>query len=71
MGNIAPGSDSLGNLILRFNLADLLNVDGLEESLVIGGDNTFTVVVTKTDGAESTTWVGADNEVYIIEKKSR
>jgi hypothetical protein len=40
----------------------------VRDLLVIGCDNTLTVVVAKEDTAGETTWEGADEEVYIIEK---
>ncbi|UCE73085.1 MAG: hypothetical protein JSV56_08570 [Methanomassiliicoccales archaeon] len=68
--NIRPTRDSWGNLILKFNLEDLLNVPELMGSLIIDGDNTFTVVVIKSDDTGDTVWEGADSEVYVMDKKA-
>lgn len=68
--NIRPTRDSWGNLILKFNLEDLLNVEGLMDSLIIDGNNTFTVVVIKSDDTGDTVWEGADSGVYVMDKKA-
>lgn len=60
--NIGASSDSLGNLILRFNLVDLLDVEG---DLYVDEPNVAEVVVVTESGNE---YVGAA-EILIIDRK--
>jgi hypothetical protein len=60
--NIKATRDSLGHLILRFTLEDLLAV---ESDLVIDGFNNANVVLVMNNGDEYT---GSDGEVYIADK---
>lgn len=60
--NIGASSDSLGNLILRFNLADLLDV---EEDLFVDELNVAEVVVVTDDDTE---YVG-EAEILIVDRK--
>ena len=60
--NIGATSDSLGNLILRFNLVDLLDVEG---DLYVDELNVAEVVVVTESGNE---YVGAA-EILIIDRK--
>ena len=60
--NIGASSDSLGNLILRFNLVDLLDVEG---DLYVDELNVAEVVVVTENGNE---YVGAA-EILIVDKK--
>ena len=60
--NIKPTRDSLGNLILRFSLEDLLSV---EDCLNINGYNTPEVVIIMDDGTE---YIG-EGEVDITGKQ--
>jgi len=67
IANIAPSRDSLGNLILRFSLGDLVEQQNL---LNIDDYNTFQVVVIKTVYGISVEYIGQDDEVYVMDKKS-
>jgi hypothetical protein len=60
--NIQATRDSLGHLILRFTLEDLLAV---QSDLQIDGFNNAMVVVVMRSGDE---YIGADGEVYIVDK---
>lgn len=60
--NIRPSRDSLGNLILRFSLEDLL---AIESSLKPHGSNEVMVVVSMDNGDE---YIGY-GEVYLTIKK--
>ena len=60
--NIGASSDSLGNLILRFNLVDLLDVEG---DLYVDDINVAEVVVVTDD---ETAYVG-EAEILIIDRK--
>lgn len=60
--NIQATRDSLGHLILRFTLEDLLAV---ESDLVIDGFNNAKVVLVMINGDE---YMGFDGEVYIVDK---
>jgi hypothetical protein len=60
--NIRATRDSLGNLILRFSLGDLLSV---EDCLFMNEDNSFVAVITMDNGDE---YIG-EGEVYITEKQ--
>jgi len=62
--NIRATRDSLGNLILRFGLEDLM---ALEDCLLRGQFNSATVVVTMNNGDE---YIG-EGEVYLDGKKAR
>ena len=66
IANISPSRDSLGNLILRFGLEDLLERKSL---LNIDDYNTFQVVVIKTVAGTISESIGQDDEVFIIDKK--
>jgi hypothetical protein len=61
--NIRATRDSLGNLILRFNIEDLLAV---ENDLVPDDFNRVDVVVVMNNGDE---YSGSDDEVYLSDKK--
>lgn len=61
--NIRATSDSLGNLILKFNLEDLLNLG--EEFLILEEDNEVKVVVVISDSEN----IGYGS-VYIVGKKA-
>ena len=63
ISNITKTRDSLGNLILKFSLNDLL-VE--QDHLLADAYNDVTVVVTMTNGDE---YIGED-EVYIVDKKA-
>ena len=60
--NIQATRDSLGHLILRFTLEDLLAV---QSDLQIDGFNNALVVVVMRSGDE---YIGSDGEVYIVDK---
>lgn len=60
--NIRATRDSLGHLILRFVLEDLLAVGN---DLVIDGFNNADVVLVMSNGDE---YKGSDGEVYIVDK---
>ena len=60
--NIHATRDSLGHLILRFTLEDLLAV---QSDLQIDGFNNAMVVVVMRSGDE---YIGSDGEVYIVDK---
>ena len=60
--NIRATRDSRGNLILKFNLEDLLV---LYEYLNTDGFNTFEVVIVTENGDE---YEGLDEDVYIVDK---
>jgi hypothetical protein len=62
--NIRPSRDSLGNLILRFNLQDLLAVPNLQ--LNVDDYNTFEMVIVQAGDEFSY----QDDSVYIMDKKS-
>jgi len=61
--NIQKTRDSLGNLILKFSLEDLLV---LKSSLVLNAFNAAKVVITLNNGDE---YIG-EGEVYINDKKT-
>lgn len=61
--NIQKTRDSLGNLILKFSLEDLLV---LKSSLVLNAFNAAKVVITMNNGDE---YIG-EGEVYINDKKT-
>jgi len=63
--NIQATRDSLGNLILRFGVEDLLDVEG---DLVVDDFNNADAVVVMDNGDE---YLGSDGEVYIAGKKGR
>ena len=63
--NIRATRDSWGNLILKFNLEDLLEV--AEGDLVTDGDNNVRVVVVLKNGDE----YSGESVVYIVNKKTR
>lgn len=63
--NIRATRDSLGNLILKFNLVDLLI---LESNLVVDDFNNVDVVVVMNNGDQ---YSGSDDEVYLQDKKTR
>jgi hypothetical protein len=60
--HIQATRDSLGHLILRFTLEDLLAV---ETDLMIDGFNNANVVLVMVNGDE---YKGSDGEVYIVDK---
>ena len=60
--NIQATRDSLGHLVLRFTLEDLLAV---QSDLQIDGFNNAMVVVVMRSGDE---YIGSDGEVYIVDK---
>lgn len=60
---ISKSSDSLGNLILRFQLGSLLATEGV--SLNIDAANTFEVVVMHL----GVPLVAQDDDVYVMDKK--
>lgn len=60
--NIQATRDSLGHLILRFTLEDLLAV---EADLMVDDFNQTDVVLVMNNGDE---YSGSDNEVYIVDK---
>lgn len=60
--NIQATRDSLGHLILRFTLEDLLAV---QADLEVDGFNNALVVLVMRSGDE---YVGTDGEVYIVDK---
>lgn len=62
--NIRATRDSWGNLILKFNLEDLLAV---ESDLVADNFNNAYVVVVMNNGDE---YSGSDDEVYLVDKKA-
>ena len=62
---ISKTSDSLGNLILKFQLQDLLSTEGL--SLNIDAENVFEIVVIH-DGVDL---AAQDDDVYIMSKKAK
>jgi len=62
--NIRATRDSLGNLILRFNIEDLLAV---ENDLVADDFNSVEVVVVMKNGDE---YSGFDDDVYLSDKKA-
>lgn len=62
--NIQATRDSLGHLILRFTLEDLLAV---ESDLEVDGFNNALVVLVMSSGDE---YIGTDSEVYIMDKVS-
>ena len=62
--NIRATRDSWGNLILRFNLEDLL---ALEDDLLVDDFNIVDVVVVMKDGNE---YSGSDDEVYLLDKQA-
>lgn len=62
--NIRATRDSWGNLILKFNLEDLL---AGEVDLVADDFNKVDVVVVMTNGDE---YSGSDDEVYLVDKKA-
>ena len=62
--DIRATRDSLGNLILRFGIEDLLVV---EEDLMVDASNNVLVVVVMTNGDE---YLGIDDDVYILDKKA-
>lgn len=62
--NIVKTRDSLGNLILKFELEDLL---ALQDQLEIDAENVFDVAVVVD---ENTILQGTDSQVYIMNKKS-
>lgn len=62
--NIRATRDSWGNLILRFNLEDLLAV---ESDLVVDDFNNVDVVVVMNNGDE---YLGSDDEVYLADKQA-
>jgi hypothetical protein len=61
--NIRATRDSLGNLILKFNLEDL---QALTSDLLIDAFNTAEVVVTMSNGDE---YIG-EGEIYISDKRA-
>jgi hypothetical protein len=61
--NIRATRDSWGNLILKFDLEDLLNVKG---SLILDGSNEVMVVLVMENGDE----YSGDSDVYIADKKA-
>jgi hypothetical protein len=62
--NIRGTRDSVGHLILKFNLVDLLAV---EDDLIPDALNSAEVVVVYNNGGE---YSGVDDEVYIVDKKA-
>ena len=64
--NIRATRDSWGNLILKFNLEDLLAV-AVENDLVVNDFNNVDVVVVMENGDE---YSGSDDEVYLVDKKA-
>jgi hypothetical protein len=60
--NIVATRDSLGHLILRFTLEDLLAV---ESDLMVDAFNNTEVVLVMRNGDE---YIGSDDEVYIVDK---
>ena len=62
--NIRATRDSLGNLILKFNLNDLMV---FEESLWPDEDNLVYVVVVTTTSEDE---YSGDDSVYIVDKKA-
>ncbi len=62
--NIRATRDSWGNLILKFNIEDLLAV---ESDLLVDALNRADVVVVMNDGGEV---LGYDDEVYIMDKQA-
>jgi hypothetical protein len=64
--NIRATRDSLGNLILKFGLEALLELNFEENILVPDEDNFVTVVVSMTSGTEHS----GDAPVYIVDKKA-
>jgi hypothetical protein len=60
--NIRATRDSLGHLVLRFTLEDLLVV---EPALEVDGFNNANVVLVMRSGDE---YIGSDGEVYIVDK---
>jgi len=63
--NIRATRDSLGNLILRFDLVDLLVLEG---DLMVDDFNNVDVVVVMKNGEE---YSGFDDKVYLVDKKGR
>jgi hypothetical protein len=61
--NIRATRDSLGNLILKFNLVDLLT---LTDYLDVDDFNSADVVVVMKNGDQ---YSGGDDEVYLADKK--
>jgi len=61
--NITTTRDSLGNLILKFDLVDLLSI---ESFLFMDQANNVTVVVVMNDGSEYEGY----SEVFIVDKKA-
>ena len=62
--NIRTTRDSWGNLILKFDLEDLLN---LEDDLITDAYNSVSVVVVMNDGD----YYSGESEVYIADKKAQ
>jgi len=62
--NIRATRDSLGNLILRFSIEDLLVV---EEDLRVDDFNNVEAVVIMNNGDE---YSGFDDDVYVLDKKA-
>jgi hypothetical protein len=62
--NIRATRDSWGNLILKFNLVDLLT---LQTDLVVDDFNNADVVVVMNNGDQ---YSGADDELYLADKKA-
>ena len=62
--NIRATRDSWGNLILRFNLEDLMVV---ESDLEVDDFNNVDVVVVMNNGDE---YSGSDDEVYLLDKQA-
>ena len=63
--NIRATRDSRGNLILRFNLEDLLALEN--DFLVVDDFNNVDVVVVMNNGDE---YSGSDDEVYLLDKQA-
>ena len=64
VSNIRATRDSWGNLILKFNLVDLLT---LRTHLAVDDFNSADVVVVMNNGDQ---YSGADDEVYLADKKA-
>jgi hypothetical protein len=60
--NIQVSRDSLGHLILRFSLEDLL---AIESDLIIDGYNSAVTVLVMNNGDE---YIGSDEDVFIVDK---
>ena len=66
--NIRPTRDSLGNLILRFAMEDLL---ALEEDLITDGfNNAEVVIVMKEEEEDGVVEYSATDEIFINAKKA-